>query len=221
MSREKTIPPEADNRPGAGFVTRWSRLKHEAAEHAETAAVKNTADHHAEAESSGLELNQASSAGVLTDEDMPDIESLTPESDYTDFLSPGVSDKLRKLALRKLFQGEAFNIRDGLDEYDDDYTRFEKLGDIVTSDMRHQLELEAQRRAEQLLQHEDQSSDAGNVHDLATHRVNDESADQNTRITASDGVQPGEIQKPADGGQDHDAGQGTIGSNEEANNTHA
>ena len=64
-------------------------------------------------------------------------------------MSSGVSDKLRNLALRKLFHAPIFNIRDGLDEYDGDYTSFEKLGDIVTADMRHQMELEANKKLEQ------------------------------------------------------------------------
>jgi len=47
-----------------------------------------------------------------------------------------------------MFQAPSFNIRDGLDEYDEDYTSFEKLGDIVTADMRHQMEMEAKRKLE-------------------------------------------------------------------------
>jgi hypothetical protein len=99
----------------------------------------------------------------LTDEDMPDIESLDYDSDYRDFLSPGVSEQLRKLALRKLFHNDVFNIRDGLDEYDDDFTHFEKLGGIVTSDMRHQMEMEARRKAEQLLAEEEHQPDAAGI----------------------------------------------------------
>jgi hypothetical protein len=84
----------------------------------------------------------------LTDEDMPPVESLDENSDYSGFMSPGVSDKLRKLALRKLFAGKGFNVRDGLDDYDDDFTNFEPLGDIITSDMKHQAELAEQRKKE-------------------------------------------------------------------------
>jgi hypothetical protein len=209
MSQKKTTRAEADDVSEAGFVSRWSRLKHAAAKDAETTAIENTAAHHAAVENSGLEAKQASSARILTDEDMPVIESLTPESDYSDFFSPGVSDALRKLALRKLFQGEAFNIRDGLDDYDDDYTRFEKLGDIVTADMRHQLELEAQRKVERLLQHDDQSSDADGIHDVATKSGHDESVDQNIIITAKESVQPDERLPGGENGQE--AEDGTIG----------
>ena len=85
---------------------------------------------------------------VLTDEDMPPIDSLTPDSDYKGFLSPGVSDDLRRLALRKLFHSPEFNVVDGLDDYDGDYTSFAKLGDVITSEMRHRMEIEARRKLE-------------------------------------------------------------------------
>lgn len=82
---------------------------------------------------------------VLTDEDMPPLESLDENSDYSGFLSSGVSESLRRRALRKLFSSAVFNIPDGLDDYDDDFTSFAALGDIVTSDMKHQAEVEAER----------------------------------------------------------------------------
>ena len=82
---------------------------------------------------------------VPTDADMPPLDSLDENSDYRGFLSPGVSEGLRRRALRKLFMSAAFNVRDGLDDYDEDFTSFEVLGDIVTSDMRHQAEAESER----------------------------------------------------------------------------
>ena len=100
---------------------------------------------------------------VLVDADMEPVESLTENSDFSRFMSPGVSDELRNLALRKMFQAPLFNIRDGLDEYDEDYTTFEKLGDIITADMRHQMELEAEKKVEmeaKAISEEESSSDA-------------------------------------------------------------
>ena len=82
---------------------------------------------------------------VLTDEDMPPLESLDEASDYSGFLSPGVSEGLRRRALRKLFTSAVFNVPDGLDDYDDDFTSFQALGDIVTSDMKHRAEMEMER----------------------------------------------------------------------------
>jgi ferredoxin len=89
---------------------------------------------------------------------MPDVETLTDESDYTGFMSPKVSEELRKLALRKLFQGSDFNIRDGLDDYDDDYTTFAPLGDIVTTDMKHMMKVEARRQLEKSQTSRDQTN---------------------------------------------------------------
>ena len=85
---------------------------------------------------------------VLTDADMPSLDTLDESSDYSGFLSPGVSDRLRKRALRKLFATAVFNVRDGLDDYDEDFTWFEPLGDMVTSDMKHQAEVAERRRLE-------------------------------------------------------------------------
>lgn len=73
---------------------------------------------------------------ILTDEDMPAIETLDADSDYSGFLNKGVSPELRQKALQHLFRMPKFNIRDGLNDYDEDYTYFEPLGDTVTSDMR-------------------------------------------------------------------------------------
>ncbi len=80
-----------------------------------------------------------------TDEEMPPLESLGPDSDYSDFLSKAVSPELRRAALRKLFSSPKFNVTDGLDDYAEDYTQHAPLGDIVTAEMRHRLEAAAAR----------------------------------------------------------------------------
>ena len=85
----------------------------------------------------------------VTDADMPDIETLNADSDFSPFFSEGVSKELRNLALKKLFFSGKFSARDGLDDYDDDFTKFEPLGDIVTSDMKfHARRKEKARLAE-------------------------------------------------------------------------
>lgn len=73
---------------------------------------------------------------LLVDADMPPIESLTASSDISGFLSKGVSAALRKAALRHVFRQSSYNVRDGLNDYDGDFTSFEPLGDTVTSDMK-------------------------------------------------------------------------------------
>ena len=104
---------------------------------------------------------------ALTDADMPALETLHDDSDYSGFLSPKVSDKLREIALRKLFHSKAFNIVDGLDDYDDDFNTALPLGDIVTADMRHQAEVKLEKEKAALLK---ESRHAG-----AEECVNDES----------------------------------------------
>jgi len=47
---------------------------------------------------------------------MADVERLTPESDYAAFTAPGVDERVRNEALRKLFHGDPhFRQSDGLD----------------------------------------------------------------------------------------------------------
>ena len=67
---------------------------------------------------------------------MPALETLHADSDYSGFFNKGVSPELKRKALQHLFRMPKFNIRDGLNDYDEDYTQFEPLGDTVTSDMR-------------------------------------------------------------------------------------
>jgi len=136
-------------------LSRWSRRKQQTAEETrkEDLALKIEQPDQVENELEEVliedqqqkELQQP----VLTDDDMEPVEGLTEDSDFSKFMSPGVSDELRNLALRKMFHAPIFNIRDGLDEYDGDYTSFEKLGDIITADMRHQMEIEANKKLEQ------------------------------------------------------------------------
>ncbi len=123
---------EADSE---GLLSRWSRRKLESSEQEELNLP-------------AAELDSVEEP-VLTDEDMPPIESLNEESDFSMFMSSGVSDKLRNLALRKMFHVPAFNIRDGLDEYDEDYTFFEPMGDLVTCDMKHQIEMQEKKKQEE------------------------------------------------------------------------
>jgi hypothetical protein len=132
---------------GEGVLSRWSRRKAEARE--QTAADNNLPEVGEQADLAVAdEKLEPVEEPVLTDDDMPPIESLTEDSDYSMFMSRGVSDKLRNLALRKMFHVPSFNIRDGLDEYDEDYTFFEPLGDIVTSDMKHQIEMLEKKKQE-------------------------------------------------------------------------
>jgi hypothetical protein len=138
-----------------GRLSRWSRRKQQTTEETrkEDLALEdeqhNQVGNELEVLTGEDQQQQEVQQPALTDDDMEPVEELTEDSDYSKFMSPGVTDELRNLALRKMFHAPIFNIRDGLDEYDGDYTSFEKLGDIITADMRHQMEIEANKKLEQ------------------------------------------------------------------------
>lgn len=101
----------------------------------------------------------------LTDADMPAIDTLTSQSDLSGFFSKGVSATLRRSALRHVFQQPQYNVRDGLNDYDGDYTVFEPLGDTVTADMKFHAarkereRIEAEQRAAELVEQEEQQKE--------------------------------------------------------------
>ena len=123
--------------PEDSRLARWSERKARSRLDKDVPADEKTED------DGGEELPQKG------DEDMPPVETLDEHSDVSEFFSPCVSDRLRTAALRKFFHSPVFNIVDGLDDYDDDFTSFKALGDIVTADMRHRMEMEAKAREEE------------------------------------------------------------------------
>jgi len=136
------------------FFSRWSRRK--ALQQEETDQL--TISEGAAQEDLPPAIAAEEEAPALTDADMPPLETLGEDDSYSGFLSPEVSEKLRKVALRQLFHGAGFNIRDGLDDYDEDFTIFKPLGDIVTADMRHREEM-LERKAKEALARKNEDSD--------------------------------------------------------------
>lgn len=157
MTRERMTGGGGDE----PFVRRWSRRKQAAREGedqareegTDTAGAEPPAGEGATPAAETPDGGSTAAAGhdeehLPTDADMPPLESLDADSDYSGFLSPRVSETLRRMALRKLFGLSAFNVRDGLDDYDFDYTHFDPLGATVTADMKHHAERRRARQAE-------------------------------------------------------------------------
>lgn len=120
------------------FLRRWSRLKADSATRPDEGSVPE------DVPGSGAAGQDESTQGPEDpaelppgDEDMPPLESLDENSDFSGFMSPRVSAALRKQALRKLFRSPKFNVISELDDYIDDYRSYPALGDILTSDMKH------------------------------------------------------------------------------------
>ena len=96
-----------------GFLRRWARVKGEARETAPAAA---------DPAPQGKGVPDA-----LPPPELPPIDQLTLESDFSAFFHPKVEEDVRRQALRKLFSEPHFNVMDGLDVYIDDYSKTEPI----------------------------------------------------------------------------------------------
>jgi len=67
--------------------------------------------------------------------ELPPIDSLSFDSDFSVFLRPGVDGELKQAALKKLFRDPRFNVMDGLDTYIDDYTKADPIAPDVLADL--------------------------------------------------------------------------------------
>jgi Protein of unknown function (DUF3306) len=62
-----------------------------------------------------------------TNPPLPNIESLTQESDFSPFMGKDVAADLRNQAMKKLFTNPHYNVQDGLDIYIGDYTKSDPI----------------------------------------------------------------------------------------------
>lgn len=112
-----------------GRLARWSQRKAEARPRGGGAAPATPEELAAPPLATGAAKDDPyagadSKAPPATEHDLPDIESLTPGSDFTAFMKEGVPAGLRRLALRKLWASDPmFNVIDEMVEYGEDYSR--------------------------------------------------------------------------------------------------
>jgi hypothetical protein len=106
------------------FLSRWSRLKREEAAQAPAPAK----DEVASVPEGGAPQHKQGEAALP---DLPPIEKLTPQSDFTAFMGPNVQDALRRAALKKLFSDPHFNVPDLNEAYSGDWTG----GEPITEEM--------------------------------------------------------------------------------------
>lgn len=215
------VKPHTDDE-GQGFLQRWSQRKRRGkvdenavnvgAEAASDADIALTSGFDGGEEDvsiikSGQQINEHNDtvrkavyqAGDLQQE-IPNIDSLTAESDLTSFFSEKVSEELRKKALRKIFSFGKYNICDGLDDYAEDYTKFEPLGNVLTADLKLRIERE---RLKQAAEHENaniqiiNSKEGELVNEHALDHV-DERTDDDDEYSQSATMQNESLFKPAD-----------------------
>lgn len=110
------------------FLRRWARLKRERASE-ESAPATAPAPAGASPAAAG-----ASPATTVEPPELPPIDELTKDSDFTQFLKEGVPEELKRLALRKLWLTDpVFANLDGLLEYGADFgALFRNPGPVAT-----------------------------------------------------------------------------------------
>jgi len=112
----------ADGKPES-FVSRWSRRKLAAAREAVEARTPPPPAVPATPVVAPPAAGPAGTLPAAAAPDLPSVESLTFESDFSAFMRPGVAADVRQAALRKLLRDPRFNAMDGLDVYIDDYSK--------------------------------------------------------------------------------------------------
>lgn len=193
-----------------GFMQRWSNRKVAAQADVDSNLKTETdlkVENPDELKNSPLDNNLITESKVAepevqefkTDEDMPPVEELTEDSNYSDFLSPKVSDALRKQALRKLFHLPFLNVVDGLDDYAEDYTKFATLGDIIPHEMKRMLEREKQQDLEKQEAESLDETDELKTKDSTTDTVTEDETENDKNIPISEKVlEDTEVQPTAD-----------------------
>jgi hypothetical protein len=137
----------ADTGERDSFLARWSARKTEARKGVELPEPEEHEATGQEDEAAAVPADRGAEPVAEAPPELPPLESLDEDSDYSAFLDSRVDTDTQRDALRKLFQSPKFNVRDGLDDYDLDYTNPEPLGNIVTAEMRHRIQLELERLA--------------------------------------------------------------------------
>ena len=174
---------------GEGFLSRWSQRKAMARDGVELPDEPELPDLPPATEAADADNAPATVDSEAGDAEppteLPPLESLDENSDYSAFLNKDVSPDLRQKALRKLFQSPKFNVRDGLDDYDWDFTNPEPLGDIVTAEMRYRIKAELERLARMALE-EDASDQTAVAAVAADGDTETEAPDNNEEIAEDD-----------------------------------
>ena len=113
------------------FLDRWSRRKREAAQVPEKQPEAPVPE-------------------------LPPVEKLTPDSDFSGFMHPKVDDALRRVALKTLFRDPRFNVPDPFEAYSGDWTGGEPISEemLATLNQARTLLFKKEESKEQMKEHE-------------------------------------------------------------------
>jgi hypothetical protein len=109
---------------GENFLGRWSRRKQAQQDTEDAPAVEDTED----GEATAPDAEDGDNAAI-DPADLPDIDSLGKDSDFTVFMQDGVPEALRNRALRKLWTTDPVLANlDGLNDYEEDFGAIMRVG---------------------------------------------------------------------------------------------
>ncbi|MGF1909684.1 DUF3306 domain-containing protein [Vibrio kasasachensis] len=124
------------------FISRWSKRKLDEKTHELIKTDNQPVTDDQPIALSDEEVTEQS-ASIKAEETSTDSDSQTvdngeapEEMSIANLLTSEVEQSVKKAALRKLFLSEEFNIRDGLDDYDDDYSNLKSLSQSVAETLR-------------------------------------------------------------------------------------
>jgi len=118
------------------FLSRWSRRKNSPNDELEQEDQQSTDD--------------VKSASIT--EDISDSN----ESESPVWQQDDVDDDIKQQALAALFKQPEFNDVDHMNEYDEDFTKFSGLGDVVTQEMKRMLRLAEEKTRPDLTEEKQQ-----------------------------------------------------------------
>lgn len=131
------------------FMNRWSQRKRSQGEEPPAPTDETTPD----ATTEETDAAPTGAAALIPgydpqrplDEQLPDPDTLGAGDDFRAFLLPGVGDLLKRRALRRMFKVGNYNVRDGLNDYDDDYTTLKSLAPEAGERIRQWLRRDAEQ----------------------------------------------------------------------------
>jgi hypothetical protein len=68
---------------------------------------------------------------------LPPIDGLSFDSDFEAFMHAKVDERVRRMALKKLFSDPRFNVMDGLDVYIDDFSKEDPIPPGMLAQLQH------------------------------------------------------------------------------------
>jgi len=108
-----------------GFLQRWSNRKTDVRDGIDVDETEGAAV-------VAVDTPEEEPVAQIAPEDLPDVETMDADSDYTMFLGENVPQDLAKLALRKLWRSDPLLANlDGLNDYDEDFSKVGMVTEVV------------------------------------------------------------------------------------------